>query len=388
MQRQRLLRSIYGATFFFTVHYAFLLYIGSTYLSQFFPADQAANAISALYIAASVLAILAVTRTPVLLQKFGLYTTTRSLLALTAFVSVGLAYAKSGWVSVPLFIALTVLQIVIRYILDIYVETFSSDQVTGKLRGIFMTVVNTAIAISPFLVGWLISTSSVNTVYLAAAALIVLSLGFTTHNLKEVREGSYRANPLLPALKKIVRRPNIYRVTLTNLALELFYALMVIYTPLYLTSSLGFSWAQVGVIFSVMLVPFIIIELPAGYLADTRFGEKEMLTLGLIIMGVSTIALAYLDARTTLPWATLLFMTRVGAAFVEIMVDTYFFKKISAEDADVIGVFRSARPIATIAAPFLATVVLAAGTYQTLFLALGLIVLYTTRYSLTLEDTL
>jgi hypothetical protein len=81
-------------------------------------------------------------------------------------------------------------------------------------------------------------------------------------------------------------------------------------------------------------------------------------------------------------------MTRVGASMVEIMNETYFFKKNSDRTPDLIGVFRLTRPFAYLIAPVIASMLLMALDYPSLFVVLGILMLYGLRYSLTIKDTL
>jgi len=126
---------------------------------------------------------------------------------------------------------------------------------------------------------------------------------------------------------------------------------MVVYTPLYLTKYVGFSWAEIGVIFTIMLLPFVIFEIPVGRLADKKYGEKEFLTVGFIIMGIFTMAIGFVTVKNFWLWAAILFATRIGASFVEITCDTYFFKKVDQGKTDVIGFYRLTRPLSYVAAP-------------------------------------
>lgn len=387
MQRQKILGSIYSASFFFTLHYAFLLYIGSSYLGQFFSAEIASRAVSSVYVIASILSVYTISKTPLLFKEYGLRRVAYALLWATGITALLLSATWSPWIAIPLFIALSVAQIVLRYVLDVYIERFSTEQTTGHIRGIFLTVINSAVALSPFFVGKIIAGSGFSLVYIFAGILVIVSIATTLGKLRTIPEGHYHVANLWKTAKKIYRRPNLYHIFSVNLILEIFYAWMVIYTPLYLTTYVGFDWSQVGVIFSIMLLPFVLIELPAGYLADKYYGEKEMLLLGLIIMGTATIGVAYMNSYSVALWALLLFTTRIGAALIEIMSDTYFFKKVHPDDTDIIGLYRSAKPIATMGAPILAGIILTAGTYQTLYLTLGFIVLYGLRHALAIKDT-
>jgi MFS family permease len=136
-----------------------------------------------------------------------------------------------------------------------------------------------------------------------------------------------------------------------------------------------------------MLVPFVIFELPLGEMADDKYGEKEFLTIGLVIMGLSTIFIGFVTAKVFWMWAVMLFITRIGASFVEIGSESYFFKKVDIEKTDVTSFFRISRPLSYIIAPLLATITLQFIPFQYTFIVIGSIMIIGTKYSLSLQDT-
>ncbi len=105
---------------------------------------------------------------------------------------------------------------------------------------------------------------------------------------------------------------------------------------------------EVGLVFTVMLIPFILLQYPVGVLADKKYGEKEMMILGLIIM-IGATAWMWATQRTDVwMWMALLTVSRVGAAILETMEDSYFYKQITAHDMALINCFRTTRPFAYI----------------------------------------
>ena len=170
--------------------------------------------------------------------------------------------------------------------------------------------------------------------------------------------------------------------------LQFFYSWMVIYTPIYLYTHIGFSWQEIGIIFSIMLLPFVLTEAPLGKLADRKWGEKEVMSVGFIVMALATGLIAFVETKNLALWAILLFITRIGAAMVEIMSETYFFKKVHSSKADVIGFFRTMRPFAYIISPILATVLFAFFLpIKYIFLVLAIIMFLGLYSSLELKDT-
>ena len=171
--------------------------------------------------------------------------------------------------------------------------------------------------------------------------------------------------------------------------LQIFYACMTIYTPIYLHTNLGLPWSSIGIIFSIMLLPFVFVQFPAGKLADAILGEKEILSVGFIIMALATTTIFFIDSKSILVWALILLGTRVGAALVEIMCDVYFFKKVDNKNANLISFFRMSRPFAYIISPLVVAIILSVFglDLKSLFLILGFLMFFGLRYSLAIVDT-
>ena len=112
-----------------------------------------------------------------------------------------------------------------------------------------------------------------------------------------------------------------------------------------------------------------------------------MLTIGIILCAFITMSLSFISSGNIFAWALLLFMTRVGASFIEEMSDSYFFKHVNASDSNLIAFFSNLRPAAFIAGPMLATLFLLVFPFNYIFLGLGAFMLYGLRYSLRLKDT-
>ena len=151
----------------------------------------------------------------------------------------------------------------------------------------------------------------------------------------------------------------------------MFYCLAVLYIPIHLTQNLHISWHNLGWIFTAMLLPFIIIQYPAGIIADKYLGEKEMLITGAIIL-TATCAIIYMtDSVSLWFWAILLFSSRVGAALVESMQEVYFYKQIDVSDIGLINIFRQTRTTGWLLGTIIATIGLIFFNIPTLFLFLS-----------------
>jgi MFS family permease len=163
---------------------------------------------------------------------------------------------------------------------------------------------------------------------------------------------------------------------------------MVIFMPIYLHQYIGFSWTEISVIFSIMLLPFVLFEIPAGWLADKWCGEKEIMTIGLFVMGFALLCIPFIKSPDLMVWAIILFFSRVGASIVEIACESYFFKHVDKRDTGLISIFRLSGPVAYIIGPTLGAFSLALFPYPAVFLILSILVLGGMAISSKLKDTL
>lgn len=135
-----------------------------------------------------------------------------------------------------------------------------------------------------------------------------------------------------------------------------------------------------------MLLPFILLEFPLGKMSD-RTGEKKMLALGFLVSAVATFLIPFVKEPGIFLWMAILFFTRVGAAMIEVMSESYFFKSVSQEDDDEISFFRNTGPLSFIIAPVVAIPVLfLIPSFEYLFFVLVAIMLYGFFITLRLRD--
>ena len=174
---------------------------------------------------------------------------------------------------------------------------------------------------------------------------------------------------------------------LVSFVMNFFFAWMTIYMPIYLFENIGLSWQEIGAVFAIMHIPYVLLEIPWGKIADEILGEKEIMGAGIIIIGLCTISIGFITSKEFWVWACALSLTRIGASMLQVTTESYFFKKINKEDTNKISVFRNASPIAMIVGPILATLALSIANFQELFIILGIIVLLALIPNYKLNDT-
>lgn len=259
--------------------------------------------------------------------------------------------SRAGMLLVMLYLVATVLEWVS---LDIIIESFSSDNLSGRIRGLHLTILNAGFIFGPFVFAYIMDHIGFHGVFVFSLIFNCFVLIFGLIGLRQVNHRFKQDLKISEVIAKVIRRKNVMRIYYIAFILDFFYALMVIYTPIYLRD-LGYSWEDIGKIFTVMLIPFVLLEYPMGILADRKTGEKEFLIFSLFVMGSSTLAIYFLNPAGVTAWMGILFVTRIGAALVEILRDSYFYKRIDGHDVDVINFFRTAGSAGNIVAAAIAS---------------------------------
>ncbi|MCW1888332.1 MAG: MFS transporter [Candidatus Moranbacteria bacterium] len=284
-----------------------------------------------------------------IVEKLGQSRTLYFFLGMAILASVLLSKLTPSWLAV--FVALLFLVAVnATYVaLDVLLENFSEDSFSGRIRGMNLTLMNLGILLAP-----LLSVLALED-YGYAGVFFVLTLGYSLTFLYALLAFRFDNHPtnqkieIFHSVRQIWREKNLRRIYSISFAMEFFYALMIVYMPLHLRS-LGVSWEQIGVLFTVMLIPFVLVQYPLGLIADKRYGEKELLIISLAIALVATASLTRVTTPDIFLIGTLLFFSRVGIAGVEVLRDSFFYKHIDADDTDLIAFFRTTRSLANISA--------------------------------------
>jgi len=383
MAKKKMLHILYSTGFLFAIHSAFIAYIDSSFLASFVGEKY----VGLIFTISALVSIFAMSKASLILSKLGNYKMTVSLLILEALLLAGLTSIKTAWIIIPFFIIHYALVTILILNFDIFIEHFSDNGKTGSIRGTFLSIVNISWVIAPFIAGLILTNSDFWKIYLLSASAMIPVFAIIFLKFKNVPDNHYNHPPFLETIKKVIKNKNIYKIFSASFLLYFFFSWMIIYTPIYLNHHIGFTWDKIGIIFTIMLLPYVLFELPLGKLADWKFGEKEFLSLGFIIIGISTMAMAFINSHNFLIWAAILFVTRIGGSFIEISSESYFFKQIDDTDTNIISFFRDTKPLALVIAPLIATIILRIFPYQYLFLVLGIIMLFGLRYSLTLHDT-
>lgn len=366
------LKNIFFLGFLLSLHLAFVSYISSSFLSTF----SGEKNVSFIYVLGSLASLLALLFVPKILRVSGEYKFLLGSSALSTLALLLLSKLNSFWGIIPVFIFYFALNSLIVFALDELVQIFSQNSKMGHVRGLYLTVINLAWVISQAISGNILSNFSFSSVYFIAFVIMATFFLIVLFSLKNLKDPKYDKVIAWESFKKFFRDKNLARAYKINFLLQFFYVWMVVYTPIYLFSHLGFTWKEIGIIFTIMLLPFVLIQYPLGKYSD-KIGERKMLILGFLIASIATISLFFIQKHTIWIWAIALFATRFGAAIIEVMSDVYFFKHIQRENDEFIAVYRNTSPVSYVIAPVVAFLVFSfTPAFNFIFLLLGALMLY------------
>lgn len=370
--------------FIFTLHAVIPMYSNSSFLSLF--ADE--RTIGFIYMAGAAVAILGFLLAPEFIRRFGNYKTALFLTSLQIVIFYGLSVSTSPEAIAILFILQSGIVSLIGLTLDIFLEVYTDSESVGEVRGLYTATLNASWVVAPLIGSLLINgTDNFRNTYVAALAMLLPLLYLIYRNFPRFRDPNYIHLSPWQLFRHISSNASWVRLFFANLILQTFYSWMVVYSPIYLNKHIGFSWTEIGIILVVMLIPFPLVQYPLGKLADKKYGEREIMAIGFAIMGISTMLLSFSTLRSVIVWAVLLFITRIGAAAAEIMMETYFFKTVSPRDSAVLGSFRITRPLSYFIAPLLMMGGLFFVNDQYMFVVIGIFSLVALYPALTIRDT-
>lgn len=360
---------LFIGNFFFSLFAALIGYILLPYLSTFMPMVYTGLVIAG----GALVALIFFPFLPTLVKRFG--TQQLALIfAMIEMVALFVLAAAPGAFTASVLIALAVaLQPLLYYELDLLLEaTVAEEGTTGRVRTLFITMWNIAALAAPLLMGALLADSDAyGRVFLAAGAALVPFIALFA--IKRLPQGApAELSHMRDTLICISRDPDLAAVTFGHFLLYTFFIWASFYTPAYLHIELGIPWSDLGWILAIMLIPYALLEYPAGWVADKFVGDKELMFVGFLVAGAALASISLLTPNSSLLLILcILLMSRVGAALIESMTEGHFFRRVTEHDVNSVSVFRGVWPLANLVAPIVGSVILFFGNYQLLFLLTG-----------------
>jgi MFS family permease len=388
--------AIYGILFFVSAQISLALYTNSSFLSGILnhfsitkdlPEQTHERIIGLLYAFNALCGFVTLIILPRLLKNIGNVHAAIAVLSLSMCSLLALAFIDSGWVILPAFLLQSILVTAFYFVIDVFLEKYSKEKSLGLVRGTALTIGGIAWMFPPSIAGLVAASGNFTPIYAGGALLLIPPLLLLFTKFKDFRDAPYHTPSLKQTLSEIRHSRDISGILSVQVLLQFFYAWMIIYAPIYMAEHVHVPWQTIGLALTIALSAFVIFEIPAGEIADKWLGEKELLVLGLFLMACGAALIPFITSTTLIVWASVLFIGRAGASILETMTETYFYKKIPAESANLVSAFRLATPVAFLIAPICASIIIPFGGIQSLFLILAGFLLSGTTVVAHLKDT-
>jgi MFS family permease len=365
--RPRIILSL--SNFFAVAHYYLIVYILTPYLATLISPETAPLSVAL----GAIITLSVFPYLPRMVVRHGPQRMAIVFAGIEGIVLLFLAAQPSALLAVMLVALACAIPPFIVYQLDLLLEACVIDEgTTGRVRTGFTSSGNIALVLAPVLVGILLNhTDHYGLVFMAAALSVVpFILLMMTRSLPQITPPSLKS--IRTTGIALMSDKDERAIAFCNLLLQIYTRLAPLYVPLYLHTVLGIPWSSLGWVIAVSLVPLAILEYPAGWLADTKIGDRVLMATGFVIGGLSLCCLAFVTATTPL-WTILviLLFTCVGSSFIESMTESHFFRRMSADDAEAVSIFRMMRPLGALTAPIIGTILLSTAHFWGLFTIAG-----------------
>lgn len=377
---------VYLLAVVFHYHTLVVSYTSPTYLGDFIDLKH----IGLLYSIGSIGSLLMFILLPSVLKRFGNVLVTIGLMV----ISIGTLAMMGVGLSTPLVVVGLLLFLVINPLLylsmDIFSETLigKNEGATGHVRGMTLSLMSLAALCAPLTISYLVADGdNLAQLYFIAIGVGVLFNLIVIMAFRSFVDPLYHRVQFRPLLKQCWESKPIKLVLSAHFLVQVFFTWTVVYIPLYLASVLNLPWSSIGAIIAAGLLAYVLFEYPIGILADDYFGEKEMMAVGFLILALTTASISFMTTVNILPWMMLMFVSRIGASLTEVTTESYFFKKVTGQDANLMSVFRLTRPLAVLGGSLLGSLCLAIMPFHLAFIVLGFVMVIGIFLALGIEDT-
>jgi len=211
----------------------------------------------------------------------------------------------------------------------------------------------------------------------AAAALIFLK--------KKVHESRLQKKKFLHATKKVAFSFKMYlddinwflhqgngvmAIFIISAVLYAWYASSTVFTPLFLTQKFNADLFTVGIVLTLINLPFMSVEYLFGKMSD-RVGEWKMMGIGLVASGVFAVAVFF--STSILIFAVLNILASIGNTILEPLVESITGKHVSpARRGRISSIINAGKDMGAVIGVIIAGFLAQAAGIPSIFLFMGM----------------
>ena len=294
---------------------------------------------------------------------------TKSRLLYIVLTTLGLCYCMMSFSIKPgTFITLDFIALfaytLLNLLLPLFISEFSRGIGMEKLNARYLLWVNIGALIAPMFAMWVVSFFSGNyRMPLLAAGMVYFSgLLFFKHFgivqadkvIKSVNmRKTFRA--LRITTVAFFKKPGMLRAYVVNFGYYALRAMRLLYVPIVVIEK-GFSNEALGIVLSLGIIPFIVIESFIGRLIK-KYGVKVWLTAGFVSFAVFSVLATFISGY---PLLAIFILWQISSAFMEAAHDLLFFNDMPKDQQSrFYGVFRTSVNLPSIIAPILGGICIA-----------------------------
>ena len=227
----------------------------------------------------------------------------------------------------------------------------TTEKQRGKAMGLFSMTFSLGFILGPA-VGGIASAISVKDVFFVSAGFSIINLCWIHFRLKEPHEKQESKDLTAQEVTLLERisSPLLF-LFLSSFMITFIIGGLDATLALHTSAVLGFTSAQVGLVFTYIGFLILVMQLVSGSLVN-RFGELNLIRVGLVFSGLGFFLLQYAN-----DWPGLLFPLAVlvaGNALVFPSVSSLLTKKVTAKRGAVLGLAGSFNSSGQIVGPLLA----------------------------------
>jgi len=316
--------------------------------------------------------------------------TTLILLATT------IVFVKTTLTLIIFLLLLGVAYPTVFYPLITYMMDHVKNENCSKVMGVGMSFSQLGFAIGPILAGtifYLVKYSNQTILALIYSTAGFLALIAAILLLKERKN----ACNLFQGIKQVIFVDKLFLKELTDFSKLSGHGLPIIFATLLISIYDGVAWMLEplfygtvtdnalwgGLILSAFVIPLVIFEAPAGYLAD-KYGRKNILYSGFFIAGLMTWLFAY--SKNPLEMFSFAFTASIGIAMAWPALEGILAKQSpSDQKGEIVGVWGSSLDLGYVIGPVLAGIVAAQTSIQFTFKLLGIVLIATSLIAFTIN---
>lgn len=265
----------------------------------------------------------------------------------------------------------------------------SYEKTKAEKLGIYSSATLFGRTLAPLVGGFVISNFSnfgslinYRLVYVVAflAAVPVLVLSFLTPKVDgSVAVKAVNLKDMLFTLKKFFANSNLISTAGVDMATYYIYGVLEAYLPVYLVER-NIRAESIGILFSLQVVSIALTKPFFGKLAD-KYDKRLQITLGILILFISTLAMSY--APSYFVYVIIVLIFGLGMSLSTVATSTYTAELVAKDSqASALGLLSSLMDVGQTSGPFLTGFIVTAFSYKVGFNIAALVAILSAVYFL------